>query len=84
MGLDWPRGEGLVLDEGESGMEFKRGWLSHCIPSRLFPLTLSPLSPHDASFYIPENRLNFPITKGFRTKISIQLVYQYMAIFFNF
>ena len=24
-----------------------------------------------ASFYIPENRLNFPTTKGFRTNISI-------------
>ena len=37
-----------------------------------------------ASFYIPENRLNFPTTKDFRMKILIQLVYQYMAIFFNF
>ena len=37
-----------------------------------------------ASFYIPENRLNFPITKGFRTKISMKLVYQYMTIFFTF
>ena len=37
-----------------------------------------------ASFYIPENRLNFPTTKGYRTKISMQLVYRYMAIFFNF
>ena len=45
---------------------------------------LNPLSPHDASFHIPENRLNFPTTKGFRTKISIQLVHQYIAIFSNF
>ena len=30
------------------------------------------------------DRLNFPTTKGFRTKISKKLVYQYMAIFFNF
>ena len=37
-----------------------------------------------ASFYIPENRLNFPTIRGFRTKISMQLVYLYMAIFFNF
>ena len=36
------------------------------------------------SFYIPENRLNFPTTKGFRTKISMKLVHQYMVIFFNF
>ena len=37
-----------------------------------------------ASFYIPENRLNFHTIKGFRTNISMKLVYQYMAIFFNF
>ena len=46
----------------------------------------NPLCPHDAlaSFYIPENRLNFPTTKGFRTKISMKLVYQYVVILFNF
>ena len=37
-----------------------------------------------AAFYIPENRLNFPTTKGFKMKISMELVYQYMVIFFNF
>ena len=37
-----------------------------------------------ASFYIPENRLNFPTIKGFGTKISMRLVYQYMGNFFNF
>ena len=37
-----------------------------------------------ASFYIPENRINLPITKGFRTKRSIKVVYQYMAVFFIF
>ena len=37
-----------------------------------------------ATFYIPEIILNFPTTKGFRTKISIKLIYQYMVIFFNF
>ena len=37
-----------------------------------------------ASFHIPENRPNFPITKGFRMKISMKLVYQYIATFFNF
>ena len=37
-----------------------------------------------ASFYIPGNRLNFLTLKGFRTKISMQLVYQYIAIIFNF
>ena len=44
----------------------------------------NPLSPHDASFYIPENRLDFPITMGLKLKISMKLVYQYMAVFFNF
>ena len=48
---------------------------------------INPLSPHDAlkhHFTYLENRLNFPITKGFRTIISMKLVYQYMAIFGNF
>ena len=38
----------------------------------------------NASFYIPENRLNFPTTKGFRTKMYMKMVYQYMVIFFTF
>ena len=37
-----------------------------------------------ASFHILENRLNCPTTRAFRTKISMKLVYQYMAIFYNF
>ena len=37
-----------------------------------------------ASFFIPEIIRNFPTTKGFRIKISMKLVYQYMAIFNNF
>ena len=44
----------------------------------------NPLSPHEASFYIPENRLDFPTTKGLKIIISMKLVYQYMVIFFNF
>ena len=36
------------------------------------------------SFYIPENSLNFLISKVFRIKISMKLVYQYMAIFCYF
>ena len=56
-------------------------------------MPFTPLSPNDAlkhhfalkqSFHIPENRLNFPTTKGFRTKISMKLVYKHMLIFFNF
>ena len=31
-----------------------------------------------------ENILNFPTTKGIRTKISMKLVYQYVVIFFKF
>ena len=42
-------------------------------------MCVSPLSPHDAL-----KQLNFPTTKGFRMKIHMKLVYQYMAIFFNF
>ena len=38
----------------------------------------------NASFYILVNRLKFPTTKGFRTKISMKLVYQYMTIYLNF
>ena len=37
-----------------------------------------------SSYYIPENRLNNPTTKGFRMKISMKMVYQYIVIFFNF
>ena len=46
---------------------------------------LKGLSPHDALKHrFTSLRLNFPTTKGFRTKISIKLFYQNMAIFFNF
>ena len=37
-----------------------------------------------ASSYIPENTLNFPATRGFRMKIPMKLVHQYMIIFFNY
>ena len=50
-------------------------------------LLINPLNPHNAlkhHFTIPENRLNFPTTRGLRMKISMRLVYQYMAIIFNF
>ena len=33
---------------------------------------------------MPENRLTFPVTKGFITKIPMKLAYQYVVIFFNF
>ena len=36
------------------------------------------------SFYIPEIIHNFPTNRGFRIKISLKLVWQYMAIFINF
>ena len=35
------------------------------------------------SFYIHENRPNFPTTRGFGMKIFMKLAYQYMAIFLN-
>ena len=43
-----------------------------------------PLRCIKASFYIPKNRLNLPTTRGFRMKIFMKLVHQYMTIFFNF
>ena len=36
-----------------------------------------------ALFYIPENRPNFPTSKGFRRQISMKMFYEYMVIFFN-
>ena len=47
-------------------------------------LTLNPLSPHDALNHHFTDRLNFPTNKGFRTKISMKLVYQYMVTLSNF
>ena len=47
----------------------------------LFTSVINPLIPHDV-YYLPENRLNFPTTKGFRMKISMKQVY--MVIFFNY
>ena len=47
-------------------------------------LTLEALTLIKAAYYFPENRPNFPTTKGFRMKISMRLAYQYIAIFFNF
>ena len=50
-------------------------------------LAINPLSSHfciTASFYIHENRINFPTTKGFKMKISMKLVYntwQFFSIF---
>ena len=51
---------------------------------RFVSLMIKPSRCFKASFYIPENTLNFPATRGFRMKISMKLVHQYMIIFFNF
>ena len=51
---------------------------------------MNPLSPHNAikhhftSMKTQFISLQLTMTKGFRRKISTKLVYQYMAIFFNF
>ena len=48
---------------------------------------VNPLSTHDAlkhDFTSLKNIFNFPTTEGFRTKIPMKLVYQYMTIFLNF
>ena len=50
-------------------------------------MCLKPFEPSrciKASFYIPDNRLNFPTTEGFKTKIPMKPVYKYMAIYFIF
>ena len=60
--------------------------IHYMIARKTLPVTVvQPFKPSrsiKASFYIPENRLNFSTTKGFR--MTMKLVYQYMAIFFNF
>ena len=51
------------------------------------PVITKPFKPSrciKASFYIPENTIDFPTTRGFRRKITMKLVYQYMVIFFTF
>ena len=48
------------------------------------PLGFKPSRCSKESFYIPENTIYFPTTKGFRRKIPMKLVYQYMVIFFTF
>ena len=36
------------------------------------------------AFYIPENTIDFPTTKGFRREITMKLFLQYIAIVFTF
>ena len=38
----------------------------------------------EALFYIPNNKIYFPTTRCLKMKISMKLVYQYIAIFFIF
>ena len=46
---------------------------------------INPVSPHDAlKHHLKPPKTDSPTTKDFRTKISMKLVDQYMAIFFNF
>ena len=64
----------------------------HVVWCQLFsPLTFSTgfksLSPHDVSkhhFTSLKNKLNFPATKGFRMKISMELVYNTWQFSFIF
>ena len=39
---------------------------------------------HQSIISDPWKQILFPTTKGLRMKISMKLVYQYIAIFFNF
>ena len=57
-----------------------------CLISLLSFMFVNPLSPHDALMhhFTSLKQTIFPTTKGFRTNISMKLIYQYMAIFFFF
>ena len=52
--------------------------------TEIFCYPFKPSRCIKASFHIPENRLYFTTTKGFRMNISMKQVYQYIAIFFTF
>ena len=68
-------------------MSMNQKWEFKKIKSKIDDYSDWPFKPSRcirASFYIPENRLNFPTGKGVRMKIFTQLFYQYMAFFFNF
>ena len=47
----------------------------HGLYNNISALPFRPSRCIKASFYSPENSLNCPTTKGFRTKISMELVY---------
>ena len=76
----------MILDRNDVGL-ISRTYLLTMAFFKHVIAALKPFKPSrciKASFHIPENRLNFPTTKGFRMNISIKLFYQYMAIFFTF
>ena len=56
------------------------------IPAHPPPPDINPWSPHDALKHhlISLETYFFSYNKGFRTKISMKLVHQYVAIFFDF
>ena len=62
------------------------GPLANCWKARkpnmscLWAYPFKPSRSIKASFYIPENRLNIPTTKGFLMKIFMKLICQYMVI----
>ena len=62
----------VIFSPVESGTDFR-------CQRRPKACVFNHLSPHDAlkhdAFYILDNRLYFPRTKGFRSKISMKLVY---------
>ena len=66
------------------------GWTINALPPHhcVMYIALNPLSPHDAlqrHFTSVKTHFIFlQLGDGFRMKISMKLVYQYMAIFFNF
>ena len=55
-------------------------WTTHEI---YYHLPFKPSRCIKASFYNPENTIDFPTTDGFRKKITRRLAYQYMPISFT-
>ena len=58
--------------------------LANNVRIRDYNLPFKPSPCIKASFYILENGVNFSTANGFRRKISMNLVYQYMTIFVYF
>ena len=66
---------------------FDRSTTYHFINFNCILYLVNPLSPHGSlknHFTYLKKTIDFPTTKGFRSKMSMKLFYQYMTIFFTF